>query len=180
MTTPKEGDPFYLDGFEYGLGQTESAIDGATRAIVQVRNWYRPPAEDPGLEARLKANPSYGLRGKCLEAELVYLEPEALVAAIEQQAADLGKAVPARASWASAAAAEQSRRILDEMNLPAGAWTLPGRLLLRPPTVRRSVIGATSQPEPRDVVLCPVDLGASRAIVLALLDHEIRYHQVEG
>jgi hypothetical protein len=154
MKTPAPGDRFYLDGFVYVLGETQAryTADGA----IALRRWHRPEPLDAAEAAAYKANANYKRGGLATEAELVWLEPLDLNDEIQVQALRLATGNVRRAVWARACVAQQADQTV-------GAWTMPGRLLVKPPTVILE--------DGSEAVLEPMVPAQAEEVIAALLRH---------
>lgn len=199
IRSPALGEFLYLDGLWYMIGAPDKRPDSSGQ-FHDTRHFHRPdrfremeerkvrvaakaagsviPSEGPHIEPNYKANFNYKLEGECFPEDLVYLEAKDIAAAIEQQADDLMGGSKRRRSWAAAARDVQRQEFLDRKE---GAWTLPGRLLLKPTCVKLRLVkpaveadpekGIEAQPERKfetEVAVVPTDKAICRELCLAI------------
>lgn len=166
---PQEGDLLLLDGLRYRLGGTKKELDQAEKVVV-IRSFDRPTPASAKEAAAHQSNFNYKRGGKCLDAELVWLEPHDLLAEMRGQASQLARGNPRLAAWSDGAAAAQA----DALEGSEGAWTLPGRHLLKPPGVVRLV-----DKQRQEGTLAPQDPKEAEQLARRVLAHAHVYDQTQ-
>jgi len=156
--TPKEREILLLDGFEYVLGSGKKQLDDHGKVVV-LRSFTRPAATG-ALAVKHKANFNYKAGGVLLEHELVWCEPEQLRADLKEQADQLIRGSAANRAWAEGAEAVQAAALAKRTD---GAWTLPGRHLLKPPMQRRKDVG--------EVTVLPSRVDTAKTLAASVLAH---------
>lgn len=169
MTTeeriPKAGDPFLLDGFLYRLTGAQKQLGSGDQVIV-LQLFERPQPADEAEAKRHRANFNYKRDGKCVQSELIWLEPHDILEEIRTQAAQLARGNARVKAWADGACRAQEAAVKGV----GACWTLPGRHLLKPPV---KVIDGS------EVIVLPTDAKGAEVTAVGLLDGSF-YNPAEG
>lgn len=120
----------------------------------------------------LKANYNYKLDHQFVESDLVWCEQEQLLADLKAQTDDLIRGNRNLAAWAEGASAVQAEVISRDHK--AGAWTLAGRHLLKPPVQRRMFKGA-----PADAVIVPQRASEAAEFARLIMANKMVYDQTK-
>ena len=171
---PHAGDAFVMDGFLYQLKGTKLELDENEQPVT-MRLFERPIPADPALMMAHLDNFNYKAGGKCANAELIWMSRAEYVAQLREQATAVLRGNPGKALWAAAhlQAAEDIGAVMPD----AGAWALPGRLMLRT-TMKRN----RQQPDPKAADAWVDDVPAKLQELIAQIARlqASTYHQPRG
>lgn len=192
MPTPKAGDPFYLDGFQYLLGDPEALrVSDGTRVLF--RNFYRPDVADqraavrrnqdvkasggtnwfqrlrgvgkvPAANKAYQKNYNYKSDGRFREDHIKYRTYDEIRSLLVKQASKISNRV-----WADSAARVQASLLPKS----GGAWTVEEdgalRLLLKPTLLK--LVDPLSKTD-HILVVAPQDFKVAEILCHKLLNSE--------
>lgn len=121
-------------------------------------------------------NYNYKRDGMLCEADLVWAEPDQLLADLKDQANRLIRGNRNLAAWAEGASDVQEEAIKQRTG---GAWVLPDRHLLKPPVQLRllevTLPDGTKTRQPREALIVPQRAKEAAEMARAILAHQMVY-----